>query len=160
MAQTIQDFYNTLFTKDTQYNYDTFLLRKFQDFLSQQEDTAEVWKPIQGYSGWYYVSTYGNVLSLKDKAPRILKPQNKGEYYYVDLEGDQKKIHQLVAKTFLTNTDKKPVVHHKDHNKQNNKLENLQFATYKENADYYQQQRKKVNNAEIVLSAVSTVSED
>lgn len=159
MAQTIQDLYNTLFTKDTQYNYDTFLLRKLQDFLSQQEDTAEVWKAIQGFCGWYYVSTYGNVLSLKQKRPAILRPQNTGKgYYYVDLEGKQYKIHRLVANAFLTNPDKKPVVHHRDGDKHNNRLDNLEYATYKENADYYQQERKK--DAEIVLSAVSTDCED
>lgn len=154
MEHTIQDFYNTLFTRDTQYNYNTYLLRKLQNFLSQQEDIEEVWKAIQGFNGWYYVSTYGNVLSLKQKRPVILKPQNTGKgYYYVDLEGKQYKIHRLVANTFLTNPDKKPVVHHRDGNKHNNRLDNLEFATYKENADYYQKEKKK--DAEKVLPAVS-----
>mgnify|MGYP006896615790 CR=1 FL=1 len=35
MEQTMQDLYNTLFTKDTQYNYDTFLLQKLRAFLVQ-----------------------------------------------------------------------------------------------------------------------------
>lgn len=154
MEHTIQDFYNTLFTRETQYNYDTYLLRKLWDFLSQQEDNKEVWKAIQGYNGWYYVSNCGNVLSLKQKRPAVLKPQNTGKgYYYVDLEGKQYKIHRLVANTFLTNPDKKPVVHHRDGNKHNNRLENLEFATYKENADYYQKEKKK--DAEKVLLAVS-----
>lgn len=154
MEHTIQDLYNTLFTKDTQYNYNTHLLRKLQDFLSQQEDNKEVWKAIQGYNGWYYVSTCGNVLSLKQKEPIVLKPQNTGKgYYYVDLEGKQCKIHRLVANAFLQNPDKKPVVHHRDGNKHNNRLENLQFATYKENSYYYQKEKKE--NAQIVLSAVS-----
>lgn len=153
MIDTLQDFYNTLFTKDTQYNYDTYLLSKLQKFLSQQEDNKEVWKAIQGFDGWYYVSTFGNVLSLKQKEPTVLKPQNTGKgYYYVDLEGRQYKIHRLVASAFLTNSDKKPVVHHRDGNKHNNRLENLEYATYKENAVYYQKERK--NNAETVLSAV------
>ena len=144
MARTIQDLYNTLFTKDTEYNYNTALLRKLQKFLSQQEDTREVWKAIYGYSGWYYVSSYGNVLSLKQKEAIILKPQNTGKgYYYVDLEGKQCKIHRLVASAFLENPDKKPVVHHKDNNKHNNRLENLQYATYKENSIYYQKEAKK-----------------
>lgn len=144
MEQTMQDLYNTLFTKDTQYNYDTFLLQKLRAFLVQQADTDEVWKAIQGYNGWYYVSNCGNVLSLKQKEPVVLKPQNTGKgYYYVDLEGTQHKIHRLVANAFLQNTDKKPVVHHKDGNKHNNSLSNLQFATYKENAVYYQQEKKK-----------------
>ena len=154
MEHTIQDFYNTLFTRETQYNYNTYLLRKLQNFLSQQEDIEEVWKAIQGFDGWYYVSTYGNVLSLKQKRPAVLKPQNTGKgYYYVDLEGKQYKIHRLVANTFLTNPDKKPVVHHRDGNKHNNRLDNLEFATYKENADYYQKEKKK--DAEKVLPAVS-----
>lgn len=153
MNDTLQDLYNTLFTKDTQYNYNTYLLSKLYKYLSQQEDADEVWKAIQGFSGWYYVSTFGNVLSLKQKEPAVLKPQNTGKgYYYVDLEGKQYKIHRLVANAFLTNPDKKPVVHHRDGNKHNNRLENLEYATYKENADYYQKERKK--DAEKVLSAV------
>lgn len=159
MVHTLQDFYNTLFTKDTQYNYDTYLLSKLYKYLSQQEDTDEVWKAITGFAGWYYVSTYGNVLSLKQKEPAILKPQNTGKgYYYVDLEGKQYKIHRLVANAFLTNPDKKPVVHHRDGNKHNNRLDNLEYATYKENADYYQKERKK--DAEKILPAVSTDCED
>ena len=154
MDNTLQDFYNTLFTKDTQYCYDTYLLKKLQKFLSQQKDIDELWKAIQGFSGWYYISTYGNVLSLKQKEPIILKPQNTGKgYYYVDLEGKQYKIHRLVASAFLDNPDNKPVVHHRDGNKHNNRLENLQFATYKENSVYYQKEKKE--NAQIVLSAVS-----
>ena len=159
MVHTLQDFYNTLFTKDTQYNYDTYLLSKLYKYLRQQEDTDEVWKAITVFAGWYYVSTYGNVLSLKQKEPAILKPQNTGKgYYYVDLEGKQYKIHRLVANAFLTNPDKKPVVHHRDGNKHNNRLDNLEYATYKENADYYQKERKK--DAEKILPAVSTDCED
>ena len=159
MDNTLQDFYNTLFTKDTQYCYDTYLLKKLYNFLSQQKDSKEQWKPIQGFSGWYYVSTYGNVLSVKQKEPAVLKPQNTGKgYYYVDLEGKQYKIHRLVASAFLTNSDNKPVVHHRDGNKHNNRLDNLEYATYRENAVYYQQERKK--DAEKILSAVPTDCED
>lgn len=134
---------NTLFTKNSVLDITTPLLSKLKAFLDQQEDDKEVWKAIIGYNGYYYISNYGRVLSLKGKQAQILKPQDTGKgYYYVDLEGQQRKIHRLVALAFLPNPYHKPVVHHKDGNKHNNNLSNLQYATYKENAVYYHQERK------------------
>lgn len=119
-------------------------LQKLINFLYTYENEQEIWKEIDGYNGQYFVSNYGNVLSLKYKQARLLKPQDTGKgYLYVDLEGKQKTIHRLVAFAFLPNIDNKPVVHHKDGNKHNNKLENLQFATYSENTLYYQEAKRK-----------------
>ena len=140
----MEELQNTLFSKNTVLDYTTPQLQKLMDFLQTRADDGEQWKEIIGYSGFYYVSTFGNVLTLKQTPARILKPQNTGKgYYYVDLEGQQRKIHRLVANAFLDNPYHKPVVHHIDGNKHNNKLSNLQFATYRENAIYYQQEKAK-----------------
>ena len=140
----MEELQNTLITKDTVFDITTPQLQKLMDFLQTRDNDGEIWKAIVGYNGYYYVSTYGNVLTLKQKKAQILKPQDTGKgYYYVDLEGQQRKIHRLVANAFLSNPYNKPVVHHKDGNKHNNRLDNLQFATYRENALYYQQEKAK-----------------
>lgn len=149
----MMDLQNTLISKKTELDYTTPQLQKLMAFLQTREDNGEVWKAIDGYSGWYYASTYGNILTLKQTPARILKPQDTGKgYLYVDLEGQQRKIHRLIAITFLENPYHKPVVHHKDGNKHNNRLDNLQFATYRENAVYYQQEKakRKVNDTSIL----------
>lgn len=140
----MMDLQNTLFSKKTEIDYTTPQLQKLMIFLQSRDDDGELWKALDGYSGWYYASTYGNILTLKQTPARILKPQDTGKgYLYVDLEGQQRKIHRLVANTFLDNPYHKPVVHHIDGNKHNNRLDNLQFATYRENALYYQQEKAK-----------------
>ena len=140
----MMDLQNTLISKKTELDYTTPQLQKLMAFLQSREDDGELWKEIIGYSGFYYVSTFGNVLTLKQKPARLLKPQDTGKgYLYVDLEGQQRKIHRLVANAFMDNPYHKPVVHHIDGNKHNNRLDNLQFATYRENALYYQQEKAK-----------------
>jgi len=80
----------------------------------------------------YSVDTEGNVFNKKNK---ILKPRfcGQGNYYAVCLCKDgnckQQYIHRLVAKAFLKNPNNKYSVNHKDGNKNNNKLSNLEWAT-------------------------------
>ena len=101
---------------------------------------VEIFKDIPGYEGIYQVSNLGRVKSLKYNKEKLLKPpvNNKG-YYTVLLccEGKVKnfKIHQLVAMAFLNHTPDgyKLVVDHKDNDKLNNRLSNLQLVTVRHN---------------------------
>ena len=77
----MMDLQNTLFSKKTELDYTTPQLQKLMAFLQTREDNGEVWKAIDGYSGWYYASTYGNILTLKQTPARILKPQDTGKGY-------------------------------------------------------------------------------
>ena len=96
-------------------------------------------------SGRYMISNHGNLRSLdiidrngKEWEGRELKLTLKPSgYLEVNLCKDGKRltcsIHRLVATTFLRNTDNKRTVNHKDGNKTNNRVDNLEWATYAEN---------------------------
>lgn len=100
----------------------------------------EIWKDIENYPD-YQVSNYGNVKSLKFGKERILKlGKNKDGYYVVYLCKNSKdkkhRVHRLIAQAFLTNPNNLPCVNHKDENKENNCISNLEFCTQEYNANY------------------------
>jgi hypothetical protein len=98
----------------------------------------EIWKDIESIDG-YRVSNFGRVKSLKYNRETILKPsKTKNGYNIVKIGNPQKNryIHLLVVKAFLNhdaNKDRTIVCDHKDNNKDNNNLENLQIITNREN---------------------------
>lgn len=95
----------------------------------------EVWKDINGFEGVYQISNLGRLKSFKKEAKgKILSNTNKkGGYFSIILsKGDKVKstrIHRLVAEAFIPNPDKLTQVHHKDGNKQNNHIENLEWIS-------------------------------
>jgi len=103
----------------------------------------ELWKDITGFEGFYQISNYGRLKSYRaDACGYILQENNaKGGYLAVVLQKDRvhkryTRIHILVAEHFLPlKTEEKMQVHHRDGNKQNNHVENLQWIAAK---DHYQ----------------------
>lgn len=108
----------------------------------------EIWKDVPEFEGKYQVSNLGRVKSLKrkswngykliDQPEKILKQMETAYgYYMVNLWKDNKVksivVHRLVSICFLPNPEKKRTVNHIDGNKKNNRLENLEWATYSEN---------------------------
>jgi hypothetical protein len=121
----------------------------------------EIWKDIPGYEGLYKVSNFGNVKSLERKSfmlinncERIYKEKirkqikNTRGYYTINLNKENYikgfSVHQLVAMAFLNHipSGMNLVIDHIDENKLNNKLENLQIITQRENAHKYYKQQK------------------
>ena len=101
-------------------------------------DNDEEWREIEGYDGEYKISNKGQVASLKRNNYYILSPGRDSQGYYtvaLSKNGNTKSylLHVLLAKTFIPNPENKPVVNHKDGNKINNNLDNLEWVTYKEN---------------------------
>lgn len=97
----------------------------------------EAWKIIEEYGGLYEVSDSGKVRSKNG----ILKQTKAGNnYFYVRLSknGIEKKhyVHRLVAKAFIKNNKSFRCVNHKDENKDNNAVENLEWCDHKYNNNY------------------------
>ncbi len=98
----------------------------------------EIWKDIKDYEGLYKISNLGNVKSLKTN--KNLYYSKSRNYLRVSLNknGIRKgySIHRLVAQTFIPNPNNYPCVNHKDCNGNNNKVNNLEWCTYKQNNSY------------------------
>lgn len=113
----------------------------------------EIYKDIEGYENIYQVSNLGNVKRLSYKKynkltngysiykERILKAQiNRWGYKFVSLCKSSKvtikQVHKLVAQTFIKNNHNYSCVNHKDGNKLNNNVDNLEWCTFKYNIQH------------------------
>lgn len=101
----------------------------------------EIWKPIVGTNGFIEVSNEGRVRSLLRGSPRVLKTQTDKKGYHrlrvtIEREKMNYKIHREVAKAFIPNPDNLPQVNHKDGNKSNNAVDNLEWISNRDNAHH------------------------
>lgn len=110
------------------------------------------WKEIEGYEGYYEVNNTGEIRSVErmiidvngkqyHRKSQVLRKQiSKDGYYKVVLNKDGKSktflLHRLVAQAFIPNPDKLPQINHKDENRLNNNIENLEWCDPKYNCNY------------------------
>lgn len=115
---------------------------------------CEEWRPVVGWEGYYEVSNLGQVRSLTrkihnyTKQGRILKPHDNGHSYLnVGLHAPDRVdkhayVHILVATAFIPNPDNLREVNHKDFNKQNNSVENLEWVSSRDNKLHYMKSKR------------------
>ena len=121
----------------------------------------EIWKDIKGYEGLYQVSNLGKVKRLPALITRRdgrcvyfkerlvscnIAPMG---YYMFDLHkyGEKRKrvyLHRIIAEAFIPNPDNLPCINHKDENKLNNNIDNLEWCTYAYNLTYGSNRKKSV----------------
>ena len=130
----------------------------------------EEWREITGFEGIYYVSSMGTV--RKGERLLTLSPnKNRRGYCYANLETPMKRknclVHQLVAKHFIPNPELKRCVNHIDFDVSNNRVENLEWTTHKENINHSRthgrmasQHGEKGGNSKLTLEIVRAIRND
>lgn len=126
----------------------------------------EIWKDIENYEGYYQVSNEGRIKSLErivkgvgnggtfDKLiPEKMMKLQTDKYTSVTLTKDgtphRVNVHRLVANAFIPNPDNLPEVNHKDEDKTNNKVENLEWCSRDYNQQYGTKNQRMAEKAKI-----------
>jgi hypothetical protein len=114
----------------------------------------EIWKDVIGFEEGYQVSNLGSIRSKTRKVYNYIKPgrvlktrDNGNGYQYLSLSSNNKKskhvyVHRLVAEAFIPNINRYKQVNHKDFNKSNNSVDNLEWVSVVENLNHYRKSRK------------------
>lgn len=113
----------------------------------------EIWKDVEGYEGKYKISNQGKVKSLNYRGhgvEALLKPKTDKDGYLevrlcVNNVSRYVRVHRLVASTFIENDCDKPQVNHINEVKDDNRVENLEWMTNKENVNHGTATKRRSN---------------
>lgn len=122
---------------------------------------TEIYRAIEGFPD-YKVSNYGNVMSLKGVSPRILKSALNGSgYAFINLSKEAKvcakRIHRLVLEVFIGLCPEGMEACHNNGNNQNNRLDNLRWATKRENMADRTKHGTTCKGEDVVCSKVTEI---
>ena len=130
----------------------------------------ELWRWVAGYEGLYIVSNMGNVMGVPKptQSGHLLKQKERSGsrgYMSVCLCKDNKKkyfsVHRLVATAFIPNPKNKPEVNHKNGNRADNRVENLEWVTSSENEKHsYGTLGKRPTNCKLTDAQVVSIRND
>lgn len=123
---------------------------------------TEMMKKIEGFDR-YYISKTGQILDIdydRTKKNKLLKQQTTLDgYKFVQLSKNgkiyNKRIHRLVAQAFIPNPNNYPQVNHKDEDKTNNNVDNLEWVTAKYNTNYGTRTQRAVSKRKKKVLAYS-----
>ncbi|MEZ0117826.1 UNVERIFIED_ORG: hypothetical protein ABRZ91_001783 [Heyndrickxia coagulans] len=148
-----------------------------------ENNTVEIWKDVKGYEGLYQVSNLGNVRSvdrvvkmvykngnvatMKRKGKLLSPYKHKSGYIVVNLSKDgvrkMQYVHRLVLEAFVPNVKGLPDANHINEKKDDNRLENLEWISEKDNCNHGTRNKrivrtKKLKNITIAFIEGNTVT--
>ena len=102
--------------------------------ISNEDIKGEIWKELDGFDILYQVSNFGRIKNEKKIIPQYL---DKDGYCLIHLIFEKKtklfRVHRLIAKSFISNENNKKQVNHKNLNRKDNRIENLEWVSASEN---------------------------
>jgi hypothetical protein len=102
--------------------------------ISYEDIQGEIWKELDGFDSLYQASNFGRIKNEKRIVPQYL---DKDGYCLVNLYFNEKiklfRLHRLIAKLFIENENNKKQVNHKNSNRSDNRIENLEWVSASEN---------------------------
>jgi len=105
-----------------------------------QINEIETWENLAEFAGAYQISNQGRVKGKKNNSKILAQRIDRAGYYtvriYKEGKSHTKYLHRLIAEAFIPNPDNKPEVNHKDGNKLNNSVDNLEWVTHAENMQH------------------------
>ena len=130
---------------------------------SSEAQKDEEWKDIPGYEGLYQASTFGRVRGLKrcvggrmQRATILKQILHRDGYPKITLYKDHRskhfQTHRIIAMTFIPNPDDLPQINHKDENKINNHVENLEWCTRSYNCKYGHRNDKSISRCSVKVA--------